>query len=86
MAEEKNFCTLLSELIIDERKAVEAYKLLLDLFEEEKELLTHDVPKEARNIMEELFKVTIKDVLYDEEKHLKIVEGYRKGFCEVREK
>lgn len=39
MSEEKSFCELLTEQIIDEKKAVEIYKRLQDLLDEEKNLL-----------------------------------------------
>ena len=79
MAEEKNFCTLLSEQLIDERKAVWTYKVLLDLFDEERDLL---VPNEIKGTpAERIFRGVIEEIASTEGKHGESLEHLRKEFC-----
>ena len=84
MAEEKNFCTLLSEQLIDERKAVWTYKVLLDLFDEERDLL---VPNEIKGTpAERIFRGVIEEIASTEAKHGESLEHLRKEFCVPKEK
>lgn len=84
MAERKNFCTLLSEQMIDERKAVWAYKVLLDLFDEERELL---VPNEIKGTpAERIFRGVIEEIASTEGKHAESLEHLRREFCVPKEK
>jgi len=89
--EEKDFCTLLTELIIDERKAQKDYKLLLEFFEDEKDLL---LPIKSLSPTEEATVVNrrrqtvelIEGIIRDESKHEERLEELRKILCEVKER
>jgi len=80
LAEEKDFCTLLSEQIIDERKAAELYMRLLNLFQEEEKLLLPRDPLLARISRERTIK-DIEDVLMQELHHEPSLEAIRKTLC-----
>lgn len=84
MSEKKGFCTLLSDQIIDERKAVNLYEELLTFFEEEKKLLTHDIPESARPVTEEIARKAMEEVRDDEESHELILKRLWKGLCKVK--
>jgi rubrerythrin len=84
MPEKKDFCTLLSEQIIDERKAVETYSLLLNLFDGERDLL---VPNEIKGTpAERIFRGVIEEIASTEGKHAESLEHLRKEFCVPKEK
>ena len=89
--DEKDFCTLLNEQIIDERNATKSYKLLMDLFEEERDLLMPKPlrqlsPREAHAILD-MYKDRIKEIASDEQHHMETLEVIlRKNLCEVKEK
>jgi len=84
MPNEKDFCTLLSEQVIDERKADKTYMLLLDLFDEERELL---VPNEIKGTpAERIFRGVIEEIARTEGKHAESLEHLRKEFCVPKEK
>jgi len=89
LAEEKDFCTLLNEQIIDERKAVEDYKLLLELFKDEVDLLLpkeKPPPTERTRDMEILKTLAyIQGIIEDETNHFERLESRRKALCEVKE-
>ena len=79
MPEKKDFCTLLSEQIIDERKADKTYMLLLDLFDGERDLL---VPDEIKGTpAERIFRGVIEEIARTEAKHGESLEHLRKEFC-----
>lgn len=84
---EKGFCTLLTEQIIDERKATRAYKRLLDYFKDERDLLISgpETGSWARiNIANNLDK-DIDLIVKDEIIHETILERIRHILCEVKE-
>lgn len=84
MPEKKDFCTLLSEQIIDERKADKTYMLLLDLFDGERDLL---VPDEIKGTpAERIFRGVIEEIARTEGKHAESLEHVRKEFCVPKEK
>jgi len=93
LAEEKDFCTLLSEQIIDEKQAVELYQRLLDLFEEEKELLLPGLKEELakpsypKPLVGEMAvtMARIQEIIENESEHAKTLEERRKILCEVKE-
>ena len=80
--EEKGFCTLLNEQIIDEKKAVETYRLLLNLFDGERDVI---VPDEIKGTpAERIFRGLIEEIGSTERKHGESLEHLRKEFCVVR--
>lgn len=85
MAEEKDFCTLLSKQIIDEKKATEIYKTLLDLLQEEKDLLAPSpkdpLGKMQNEIMLELIEKDIKNISDTEAVHKTTLDSVRKALC-----
>jgi len=85
MAEEKDFCTLLNEQITDEKKAARIYKVLNDLLEEEKELLSptpkDPVSKMLREITLELIGKDIKNISDTEAVHEVTLDSIRKALC-----
>jgi len=83
LADEKDFCTLLSELIIDERKAPKDYQMLLDLFDEEKELL---LKPETRGFWQHTIKSAIEIIIKEEQSHEATLEDIRKITCVPEEK
>lgn len=90
MAEERDFCTLLSEQIIDENKASGIYKILLDLLQEEKELLSptpkDPVGKMMREITLELIEKDIKNISDTEAVHKTTLDSVRKALCVPKQK
>jgi len=84
LAEERDFCTLLSEQIIDERNAVKLYQHLLDLFNKEVDLLLKEEPPVYRKISSRVVKDDIEAIRKAEENHSEILEFLRKILCEVR--
>jgi len=84
--DEKDFCTLLSELIIDERKAPKDYQLLLQLLDEEKDLLLVEIPVEAHSVTIQLIRdVILKEISEQEKTHEPKLELVRRKLCEVKE-
>lgn len=77
VAEEKDFCTLLSELIVDERKADADYRMLKDLFGEEIKLLLPKEPVPANRFAEAL----IDSIRDSEGSHLRLLETLRTSLC-----
>jgi len=84
VAEEKDFCTLLNEQIVDERNAVKLYQHLLDLFNEEVDLLLKEEPPVYRKISSRVVKDDIEAIRKAEENHSEILEFLRKILCEVK--
>ena len=82
--EQKDFCTMLSEQLIDERKAVEDYELLLSLFDNEKELLLSDLygPRKQEMVANLMLSI-IKDIGDEEASHGVKLEKIRKLTCEA---
>jgi len=77
MAEEKDFCTLLNVLIVDEKKADTDYRVLKDLFGEEVKLLLPREPVPANRFVEALI-----DSIRDSERgHLRLLETLRTSLC-----
>jgi len=85
MPDEKGFCEVLSEQIIDEKKATDLYKHLLDLLEQEESMLA-PLPKEpvARmntEIMLELIRKDLENISGTEAVHSVTLDSIRKALC-----
>lgn len=86
--EEKDFCTLLSELIIDERKAPKMYEQLISLLMDEEELLIPrlgGVEKWRKFIIDTMVEET-KDISKTQKEHEWTLERMREFFCVSKEK
>lgn len=84
---EKDFCSLLNEQIMDERNAQKAYRRLLDLFEEEKDLLVppHREFRHEREHGLNFVRAEVKDITRQEANHLETLEELRQILCEAKE-
>jgi len=54
------------------------------LFEDEKDLLTHDIPVKDREFVIDWFRAELREIKGDEEAHERRLEHTRKRLCEVR--
>jgi len=83
--DEKGFCELLNEQIIDESKATRVYKTLLGLLDEEKEMLSptpkDPVSKMMRDMTLELIGKEIENISNTEAVHKTALDSMRKALC-----
>jgi len=78
----EDFCSTLNEQIVDERKAVQAYRRLLDQFEQEKDLLIDPANPIAKEYYE-VKRAGIERIVQEEESHREYLEDTRKRLCET---